>query len=192
VEFRSSRKAFSASANPDKLRLFAALGDVVAKGTLTSSKAPRDSALERSTKAYHFLTASVEMGGRRIRMGVTVREDTNGHLYYNHNPIPDEETPPSGTEDTAHEAGPGTEGGGAAKAGRPHLPPAGTRHNKDGPGTEGEGTSRRTDIDREPKVNKPENGGLKEDARNLRPPRNALAAITRRLAGPSNNALRGM
>ncbi len=111
VQFRSSRKAFSASANPDKLRLFAALPDIIAHGRIESSMLPRDADTEPTTKAYHFLTAPVDLNGRMVRVGVMVREDANGHLYYNHSPL---------------------EEGGALD-----LRPAGPRRNG-GPGTEGE------------------------------------------------------
>ncbi|WP_284945347.1 hypothetical protein [Acidisoma cladoniae] len=114
VEFRGSRKAFSASANPDKLRLFAALRDVIAHGAIHDSASARDQGAEPSTKAYHFLTAPVEMGGKLARVGVTLREDSNGHLYYNHSPLEEEAARPLNPEETAHKAGPGEEGGGAA------------------------------------------------------------------------------
>ena len=41
VEFRGSRKPFNTSANLDKLRLFAALPDIIRHGELISSEAPR-------------------------------------------------------------------------------------------------------------------------------------------------------
>jgi len=101
VEFRSARKAFNTSAQPDKLRLFAALRDIIAHGTLDNSALPRDPVAETNTKAYHYLTATVEIDGRPVKVGAMVREDNNGHLYYNH----------------------AVEGGGAA----PDARPAGTR-----------------------------------------------------------------
>jgi hypothetical protein len=85
-------------------------------------------------------------------MGVTIREDANGH----------DDAPPSGTEDTAHKAGPGTEGGGAAEAESPGLRPVGTRHNKDAPGTDG-GATHSSNIGADPTKDKPSGGGLKQD-----------------------------
>jgi hypothetical protein len=61
VQFRSGRKTFSASANPVKLRLFAALRDILANGHLVSSEAPRVPARESGTKAYYFIQAPVEL-----------------------------------------------------------------------------------------------------------------------------------
>jgi hypothetical protein len=131
VEFRGSRKAFSASANPDKLRLFAALPDIIAHGHLDNTADPRNPASEPTSKAYHFLTATVEMDGRPVRVGVTVREDANGNLYYNHSPIEEGASAISGPLDTARKAGPGTGDGGADGT---DPKPAGTRL-EDGPGT---------------------------------------------------------
>ena len=111
VEFRSSRKTFNASAMADKLRLFAALPEVIEKGTLENTTAPRDPAAETNTKAYHYLTATVELDGRPVRVWVTVREDNSGHLYYNH-AVVDGVAPPTASLDTALKAGPKEEGGG--------------------------------------------------------------------------------
>lgn len=121
VEFRGSRKPFNSSANPDKLRLFAALPDVIAHGELVTSEPPRTPAMEPSTRAYHYLQATVEMDGKPVRVGVTIREDAAGNLYYNHNPV--EEAAPAATapEDTAYKAGPGDAGsrGGERNVGAP-------------------------------------------------------------------------
>jgi len=104
VEFRNARKALNTSANPEKLRLFAALERVVADGAIKRTEPPRDSTIEGSTKAYHWLEADVSLGGKPVRVGVTLREDTSGNLYYNHNPI---EKAPSPTR-----SGPPNKGGG--------------------------------------------------------------------------------
>lgn len=121
VEFRGSRKAFSASANPDKLRLFAALRDIIAHGELVDSRPPRDQGVEPSTRAYHYLQATVELDGRTVRVGATIREDTSGHLYYNHSPVEDVAPAAANPEDTARKAGPG-EGGSDAGKGQPDEP----------------------------------------------------------------------
>lgn len=122
VQFDKAAKAFSTSANPDKLRLFAALKQIVEQGKIQSSKPPKDPSRESNVKAYHWLTADVEIGGRVLEVGVTLREDNRGNLYYNHNAIKAETPAPSELMVPAHEAGPGTKdsselGGTANKAG---------------------------------------------------------------------------
>lgn len=106
IEFRGSRKTFSASADPDKLRLFAALPDVLQHGVLEESILPKDPGKEPSTKAWHWIAADVDVGGRVVRVGVTVREDANGHLYYNHTAIKGE-GPADTRSDPALKAGAG-------------------------------------------------------------------------------------
>lgn len=110
VQFRDGRKAFSTSANPDKLRLFAALREVVEKGVIQNTQVPADQSREPSTKAYHWLTAWVELGGKPVEVGVTIREDQAGHLYYNHNPIEIGASTPLTRSDPAHKAGAGESG----------------------------------------------------------------------------------
>lgn len=87
VEFRKAGKAFSTSANPEKLRLFAALNAIIANGEIHSTVEPDSKTKEPGVKAYHWLTAWVDIGGVPREVGVTLREDGSGHLYYNHNPI---------------------------------------------------------------------------------------------------------
>lgn len=111
VEFRNAKKAFSTSANPDKLRLFAALPEVIAKGALENSRPPRDPSIEPTTRAYHFLTAPVEMDGKSFQVGVMIREDANGHLYYNHNSLEDEGSPDPRPAGPRRKGGPGTGSG---------------------------------------------------------------------------------
>ncbi len=84
VEFRSSRKAFNTSAQADKLRLFAALPDMIRDGTLESSQPPYDPAREANVKAYHTLAATVEIDGKPVDVRLTIREDDKGHLWYDH------------------------------------------------------------------------------------------------------------
>lgn len=108
VHFQNAKKAFHTSANPTKLRLFAALQDIVANGTIESSAPPVDQSKEPSTKAYHWLTAWVDIGGTPQKVGVTIRENQAGDLYYNHNPIPagNEKGPQAGDRAApAHKAG---------------------------------------------------------------------------------------
>ena len=95
VEFAGSRKAISSSANPDKLRLFPAVGHVIEKGDI-SELIPVDSnrAKAQNIRGYRWITAPVRLGDKMVELGVTVREDNNGRLYYNHN-IVENETPPN-------------------------------------------------------------------------------------------------
>jgi len=111
IEFRKASKSFNASANPEKLRLFAALREVVAKGEIRSTTEPTDQARRQNVKAYHWLTATVELDGKPVQVGVTLREDNRGHLYYNHNPVETKASPASELGDTAHKAGAGTNEG---------------------------------------------------------------------------------
>jgi len=87
IEFRSGEKAFNSSANPQKLRLFAALEAVIERGEIKNSKPTNAPELEGRIKAYHWLEASVLLEGELVKVGVTLREDDNGNRYYNHNPI---------------------------------------------------------------------------------------------------------
>ena len=97
IEFRKAGKAFSNSANPDKLRLFVALPEIIAKGTLQSSSkpSPAEKASHPNTVAYHWLTAPVVLDGKPVTVGVTIREDNEGNLYYNHNPVETKQAPQS-------------------------------------------------------------------------------------------------
>lgn len=104
VEFRGSRKAFSSSANPDKLRLFAALRDIIANGTLHATAEPRRP-MQAGT-AFHFLKAIVQTADGPREVGVTIREDRNGNLYYNHSMLDEEGRPPSPLDTPAHEGEP--------------------------------------------------------------------------------------
>lgn len=108
VSFRSSRKAFSTSADPRKLRAFAGVHDLIANAELIETTEPADITVEPTTKAYHYLEGLIEIGGKREVVGVTVREDANGDIYYNHSM---REIAASVPLDTASKAGPGNEGG---------------------------------------------------------------------------------
>ncbi len=113
VKFADPRKSFHISADPNKLRMFAALREIVRKGTIHTSKPPVDQAAEPSTKAYHWLTAWVNFDGRPVEVGVTLREDQAGHLYYNHSLLENGAVKPSTRSGPANKAGAG-EGGNTA------------------------------------------------------------------------------
>jgi hypothetical protein len=106
VVFSNGKKAFSASANPEKVRLFAALPDLIRRGTIKRSEAPIDPSAEKAVKAYHWLEGDVRVGDRVVHAGVTLREDDKGTLYYNHNPVEMEGPPASEARAApAHKAG---------------------------------------------------------------------------------------
>lgn len=114
VLFGRGGKAFATAANAEKVRLFAALPALIESGQILSSTPPSNPAKESNVKAYHWLEGNVQLGDRVVRVGVTLREDNRGSLYYNHNPI-DGMKPPGSAElgDTAHKAGAGTGEAGA-------------------------------------------------------------------------------
>ena len=95
VEFVGSRKAIATSANPDKLRLFPAIKAVIINGHM-SDLIPVDPnrAKAQNIRGYRWITAAVKLGDNVVDVGVTLREDNNGRLYYNHNILKDE-TPPN-------------------------------------------------------------------------------------------------
>jgi len=107
IKFRSPNKAFSFSANPDKLRLFAVLEAIIKHGEIRHSNPPKDVSVEPTTRAYHWLEAPVSLNGEVITVGVTIREDANGNLYYNHNPM--EKAPSSTRWRPPNKGGPGIE-----------------------------------------------------------------------------------
>jgi hypothetical protein len=70
-----------------KLQLVPAIPDIIRQGELVRSgeaeKARRDGAVR-----FHYFEASVSLGGRLVRAGVTVLEDAAGHKFYNLNEEP--------------------------------------------------------------------------------------------------------
>lgn len=106
IHFGRGGKAFATSADPQKIRLFAALPDLLKNGEIVRSKPPSDIDRETNVKAYHYLEGTVRIGDRDVRVDVTLREDDKGNLYYNHNPR--KEDGPLAQEDRAapaHKAG---------------------------------------------------------------------------------------
>jgi hypothetical protein len=82
VTFSNSRKAIANSADPRKLKLFAAIPDIVAHGEKVDER-PHTKAGD-NIKAWHYLRATVTLDGEQIPVTLSVREDNNGHFYYNH------------------------------------------------------------------------------------------------------------
>jgi len=89
VQFTSAgrKKSFSLSGNPDKLKLFAALRDMIRHGHKVGELSPDGHKEELNTKAYHYLEADVLLEGRPLTVEVIIREDNNGSLYYDNRPI---------------------------------------------------------------------------------------------------------
>ncbi|KAA3649398.1 MAG: hypothetical protein DWQ11_18830 [Proteobacteria bacterium] len=105
IQFRGARKAFNTSASPEKIQLFAALEQLISNGEIVSSE-PSTNPAQKNVKAYHWLEGDVRIGDRTVRAGVTIREDNEGNLYYNHNPVNEKGTQPVGPlTDPAHKAG---------------------------------------------------------------------------------------
>jgi hypothetical protein len=80
---RGMNEAMHFGANPTKLRLFPAVPEVIEKGDYVGSEAPRRNK-RREVVRYHFIEATVEVGGEPHRVRVTIEERPDGKLYYNH------------------------------------------------------------------------------------------------------------
>lgn len=134
VTFGSSgrEKAISRSGAGDKLRLFAALPDLIRSGQAVRSE-PSYDPRETSVKAYHTLESSVLLGNRQLRVRVLIREAINGRFYYDHDEV---------AEGPAADArsDPPINGGGGTPGARSGPP------NKNGGGTPGGGTSYGQDM----------------------------------------------
>lgn len=81
---RGLKKALSSSANPLKLRLFAALPELLAHGDLVRSQDNVYSDKQPNIKRYHWLRGNVMIGDKPVSVEVNVEEHTDGKLYYNH------------------------------------------------------------------------------------------------------------
>ena len=108
---RGGRKVLSSSANPLKLRLFPALPEIIRGGRVEASTPNRDPVRHHNVKAFHWVTAEVEIAGERHKVGVTIREDTSGRLYYNHNLQEGESARFGAHSGPTSKAGGGTPGG---------------------------------------------------------------------------------
>jgi hypothetical protein len=97
---RGMKKALSTSANPDKLRLFAALPALLESGRLIRSQENNAKETHQNIKAYHWLRGDVELNGKRVAVEVNVEEHADGKLYYNHT-LPGKEYFQEGGDDQA-------------------------------------------------------------------------------------------
>ncbi|HZL00466.1 MAG TPA: hypothetical protein VFC47_11265 [Caulobacteraceae bacterium] len=108
------KKVRSHSANPDTLRLFAGLPDIIRDGDLVGSEPPRDPGAEPSTRAYHTLEAPVEIAGRPLTARVTIRETNRGRFHYDHVVLENEDPAPGARSDPGSKPGGGTPEGEAS------------------------------------------------------------------------------
>lgn len=93
IKFAGSKKPIATSGNVKKLRLFPALSELIRKGKMGDLIPVRtDHPKGANIKGYYWLTGKVRLGDEVVEVGVTIREDNNGNLYYNHN-ILKSETP---------------------------------------------------------------------------------------------------
>lgn len=75
-------KAISFSSNPDKLRAFPALPDVIGRGRVVSEPPIKD--VDPRVKGFHIVDAPIEIDGKLVPMRVVVREMVDGHYHYDH------------------------------------------------------------------------------------------------------------
>lgn len=107
IVFANSNKAIATSANPEKLKAFAALESVLRDGNMREMegiKKPKGA----NILGYYWVTANVDIGGKIVEVGATVRQQTDGRFYYNHNVLKDET--PNSTPTLRHNAGGEVEG----------------------------------------------------------------------------------
>lgn len=81
---RGLNKAVATSANPLKLRLFAALPDILEKGELIRSQDNNSPEQHKNIVRYHWVRGDVMIDGKPVSVDVNVEEHKDGKLYYNH------------------------------------------------------------------------------------------------------------
>lgn len=84
VTFNSPKKMLAFSGDAQKMRAIPALPEIIAKGELLSTTAPYDKTREPSIRAYHRIGAVIRIGSEVKQVEVTIREDANGNLFYDH------------------------------------------------------------------------------------------------------------
>jgi hypothetical protein len=86
VEFtkRGMKKMLATSANPDKLKLVAALPDLLSNGELVRSQDNKYPDTHKNIVRYHWLRGEVTLDGKPVTVEVNVEEHRDGKLYYNH------------------------------------------------------------------------------------------------------------
>lgn len=90
VIFDNGNKIKSTSADPLKVALIEHLPDLLRTGTYTgafphAADSERHQSQARNIKQWHRVENTIEFGGETYRVGMTIREDTNGTFHYNVN-----------------------------------------------------------------------------------------------------------
>ncbi len=103
IKFTSAgRDKFSStSADARKLKVVPKLEDIIKTGRVVGEEENHKKTAHFNIKKYFFLANDVVMEGKPVTVGVTVFEDNNGNLYYNHNIL----------DETKAKASPGSAGG---------------------------------------------------------------------------------
>lgn len=81
---RGMNKALSTSANPMKLRLMAALPELLANGEVVRTQENAFPETHQNIKRYHWLRGTVDLNGEPVTVEVNVEEHADGKMYYNH------------------------------------------------------------------------------------------------------------
>ncbi len=80
------KETLATSANGEKLRYAPALKEIIEGGHVVGSAPPyKAKHIKAGVKLFHYLEAQVELGGAMHTVAVTLREDSNGKIYYNIN-----------------------------------------------------------------------------------------------------------
>lgn len=86
VEIRKSglKKIFRFSGDPKKLKVIAALKDLIFIAKKYDEKTTYTHETESNIKAYHYLQASVILQGEHLYVRFVIREDDKGQYHYDH------------------------------------------------------------------------------------------------------------
>ncbi|GHV58197.1 hypothetical protein FACS1894216_22830 [Synergistales bacterium] len=81
---RGGNKAISASANPDKLKLFAKLKELIESSFVVGREDVQHLEKHPGVKQFWRLQNNAVLGGIPIKVGFLVEERASGKIYYNH------------------------------------------------------------------------------------------------------------
>ncbi len=76
------KKPISFSADERKLKLFPFLPEIIKQSEVIEEDT--DERGRRNMKAYRVVASTVTLKGEKLRVRVSLREDDNGNLYYDH------------------------------------------------------------------------------------------------------------
>jgi hypothetical protein len=82
---RGRKKAISSSANPDKLKVFAKLPELMKNSEVIGSEEVKNIEKHPGVVRFWRLKANAVLDGRLVSVGFLVEERKNGKIYYNHN-----------------------------------------------------------------------------------------------------------